>query len=452
MSFNEHGYRLQNDTFAIVKHAQPPNVQDDNRAEVLPSVGRPKRFPKYGTRAFSKQCHYAAYRGNTGNCTIQVEPPKALGNEGIGNWIPQIVSGHLIALQIGCDLHFNYGSSVDLAKVLTTPSLFAKQDWNWRIPAKYKCKSDPRCYLITVFTVMADLIPFFGGNEIATTPYYRFTYNTKRSGQNLSPFNATRLEAAIPGYRVETGFACSLGWLFHLSPTLSLYEPNLFDTILPMLNQNDTLVIAVYLRTGETDVVAKQEEEKNGNTTTMQNSQEAYRVQAQAILNCTLHQEQEYLLENVHFTKVVWLVATDSHDLKQWIVDTFNHTAIQSSSRQQNIHRHVVTTRARGVHTKSKRGPKTSDFAEAIMDWYLIGESDLVVLDNGGPSFGGTAALRTNRPVYHALPDQMCVKTRPKFVYLNEKSRLQQCQSLQSRRQNLSPMCLYLLNSTGALK
>eukprot|EP00544_Gedaniella_sp_CCMP2646_P010731 CAMPEP_0202505574 /NCGR_PEP_ID=MMETSP1361-20130828/47585_1 /ASSEMBLY_ACC=CAM_ASM_000849 /TAXON_ID=210615 /ORGANISM="Staurosira complex sp., Strain CCMP2646" /LENGTH=70 /DNA_ID=CAMNT_0049139329 /DNA_START=59 /DNA_END=268 /DNA_ORIENTATION=- len=56
------------------------------------------RFPKYGTPDFMNQCSYAAYRGNTGNCTIYVQPPQ-FGMEGIGNWIPQIVSGHLLAIQ-----------------------------------------------------------------------------------------------------------------------------------------------------------------------------------------------------------------------------------------------------------------------------------------------------------------------------------------------------------------
>jgi hypothetical protein len=418
------------------------------------------RFPKYGTPDFMNQCSYAAHRGNAGNCTIHVQPPQ-FGMEGIGNWIPQIVSGHLLAIQLRCDLRFGYGKSVNISHALTLPSPFTQQDWNnWTIPSVDSNDCKVRCYVITLFTVMSSIIPFFGGDELATTPYYRYTYNQNYTPHNLSPFNATPLEEAIPGYQVETGFACSLGWLFHLSPTASNYEPRLFDSILQMLNQDDdALVIAVYLRTGETDVVAKLEEQESNvvdaTTTIEQESQEGYRVQAQYILNCTMHQEQEYLNNNVHLTNVVWLVVTDSHDLKQWIVDTYNDTAIPMSPSRPPIHRHVVTTRARGVHTRSKRGPKTADFAEAMMDWYLIGESDLVILDNGGPSFGGTAALRTNRPVYHALPsDQTCIiQSKPKFVYFDEnKAHLRQCLHIQSIKQNLSPMCLYLLGKNGALK
>ena len=54
------------------------------------------------------------------------------------------------------------------------------------------------------------------------------------------------------------------------------------------------------------------------------------------------------------------------------------------------------------MHTRTQRDPSTADLAEAVIDWYLVGESDLVVTDSGSPSFGGTAALRTARPLYDA--------------------------------------------------
>jgi hypothetical protein len=40
---------------------------------------------------------------------------------------------------------------------------------------------------------------------------------------------------------------------------------------------------------------------------------------------------------------------------------------------------------------------------EAFIDWYLIGESDIVVSDNESPTFGGTASLRTFRPYHDAI-------------------------------------------------
>ena len=50
----------------------------------------------------------------------------------------------------------------------------------------------------------------------------------------------------------------------------------------------------------------------------------------------------------------------------------------------------------------AERDPSLADFAEAIIDWYLIGEADLVIMDQNSVSFGGTAALRTARTVFDA--------------------------------------------------
>ena len=57
-------------------------------------------------------------------------------------------------------------------------------------------------------------------------------------------------------------------------------------------------------------------------------------------------------------------------------------------------------TTARGVHSRPGRNPSTADFAEAVIDWYLIGEPDLVVPSAPGYSFGTTASLRTAQPLY----------------------------------------------------
>ena len=80
------------------------------------------------------------------------------------------------------------------------------------------------------------------------------------------------------------------------------------------------------------------------------------------------------------------------------------------SQRCMAFKRQEKTTR--GVHSRSDRGPSQSDFAEAIVDWYLIGESDLVVMDKSSVSFGGTAALRTARPVQDASHGK-CIRNLP---------------------------------------
>lgn len=102
------------------------------------------------------------------------------------------------------------------------------------------------------------------------------------------------------------------------------------------------------------------------------------------------------------------MVVTDSPYLKGWIAKSYDtqqqqHTNSTSNVGGASLLREVVTTRSRGAHTRTQRGPSTAEFAEAFIDWYLLGESDIVVTNGFSPSFGGTATLRTARPLYRAL-------------------------------------------------
>ena len=101
------------------------------------------------------------------------------------------------------------------------------------------------------------------------------------------------------------------------------------------------------------------------------------------------------------------MVVSDSKDVKQGIMDNYSGQDIYlkntSASREQGtllqvVKREILTTASRGIHTRTLRSPSTTEFAEAMIDWYLIGESDLVI--GSGPSFGATGALRTARPYY----------------------------------------------------
>jgi len=111
------------------------------------------------------------------------------------------------------------------------------------------------------------------------------------------------------------------------------------------------------------------------------------------------------------------MLASDSVHLKQWISKSYglqNANEKVSVDKQRwkswSIPREIVTTRARGVHSRPGRNPSTADVAEALIDWYLLGESDLVVPSAPGFTFGTTAALRTARPYYDPA---MCSKPLP---------------------------------------
>ena len=77
------------------------------------------------------------------------------------------------------------------------------------------------------------------------------------------------------------------------------------------------------------------------------------------------------------------------------------------------ITRRIVVTSARGAHTRLEGGGvSTADFAEAFIDWYLLGESDAVIA-NKLYSFGMTAAFRTARPIYDPNEYQQSGELKP---------------------------------------
>ena len=391
----------------LVESDQKRSRESRRRHQSSTSISPPKaagpqrRFPQYGTAEFSRQCNWTVYRGNTRNCRFLARPAP---REGIGFWIPQIVAGHMLAQQAGCDISFDYGPGVDLTEILLPPF---RHEWNWTISHDYECETDPRCFdIVTMssynYRKQLDGIAGTIGTSLAGVPFYRFAYYSIRKADLLYTHHFRELQRALPGLQPVSGMACSVGSLFHLAPSVSQFEPDLFSRILPTLNREDSLVMAVYIRTGETDKAFEKEVEmQKGEANTTEGEYKDYRESARFVLECALQQEKEHL-EGSSFTRVVWMVVTDSPALKQWITESYDTTRADAVGKSNNVTREIVTTRARGVHTRTQRDPSTFDFAQAFIDWYLIGESDLVIMGGGSPSFGGTAALRTARPVYDA--------------------------------------------------
>lgn len=140
--------------------------------------------------------------------------------------------------------------------------------------------------------------------------------------------------------------------------------------------------MALYIRTHNADRMSHKERHAQA-----EEGESTYRDRAMDILDCALQLEKQQ--DNA--TRTVWLVVTDSPKLKQWISKEY------SSNR-----RDIVTTPSRGVHSRPSQTPSIQDIGEALVDWYLLGESDIVITDKESPTFGGTAALRTARPLYSA--------------------------------------------------
>lgn len=184
----------------------------------------------------------------------------------------------------------------------------------------------------------------------------------------------------LQGFDLETGMACSIGSLFRFSPAASAYEPRLFTELLPALRRS--FVITLYIRTDQAD--SKGDVAKGRAVAKQQKL-------ADPIIECAFRLEQQQRPRHQNF---VWLVSTDSPVLKEWMQKTY-----ASNNRQ------VLSTGSRGHHSKASAHPSTQDFAEAMIDWMLIGESDVVVTYEQF-TFGGTASLRTARPYFRAETNQ----------------------------------------------
>jgi hypothetical protein len=230
-------------------------------------------------------------------------------------------------------------------------------------------------------------------------PNYRFLSLNPRGIESNTWKDLTK---ALPGFEFETGMACSLGNLFHLAPAATQFEPELFSKILPTVRDEDNLVMGLYVRTGETDDAV--------NNRTISANTSIDRASA-FFTRCALPLEEKYLLDalelNRTFSRVIWMLVTDSPTVKNWTVETYTVVDAKNQTSSLALSREVLTTGSRGAHTKPSLGPSTVDFAEAFIDWYLLGESDLVV---GGMSFtfGSTAAMRTARPFYRSFGGNMC--------------------------------------------
>jgi hypothetical protein len=114
-------------------------------------------------------------------------------------------------------------------------------------------------------------------------------------------------------------------------------------------------------------------------------------------MECVKQVENNFLLQEgaTKYERVIWLLISDSVPLKNATMAKY-----QGQESSTGIPRDIVTTSSRGMHTRGARNPSTADFAEGILDWYLMGETDAVIATAAAYSFGTTAAIRTMTPIY----------------------------------------------------
>lgn len=353
-----------------------------------------RRFPRYGTPEFDQACNWTTPT-KPADCTLFARP--ANKGEGLSSWTTEIAAGFIYSLLTGCRLFVDYGPDIDFARIFAPP---VGSPWNWTVPGKgYNCGS--RCatpqagmkekglsFLRKRLGLTEDKPP------LLTVPHYRWSYWGGTNAAKSSDIHA--LQRAFPGFQLTAGMACAHGSLLELATSASEFEPTIHSKILPTLRNEENFVIALYIRTGRTDRAYKLEQkgERIGEDDTGMDGR------PRRVVNCALELEKENFLKvgERPYSRVVWMVVSDSPSVGRLIESSFQGVSTEAGG----VPREVLTTSSRGVQTEPGRNPSTADFAEGVIDWYLLGESDLIVA-GGGVSFSATAAQRTVRPLYDAL-------------------------------------------------
>jgi hypothetical protein len=392
------------------KVTSEPSIQELTEI-FLESVDLPGRFPHFGTKAFRNTCPWIHDKSlpwkRRYNCTILARPPPNSG-EGLSSWVAQVVSGFIMARQAGCSFRMDYGPGVAVHTVLETSrpnqiltnnegegrddegTDIRQENWVVHDPDSFTCLAKDGCFLAqfqyndqNMWTILEIQNAINASYPLAYIPCLRHAYSTSEPYfKSMGGFRD--LQRTIPGFQLESSMACSLETLFHLSRKASQYEPNLFTKMLPTLKANQgSLVLGLYIRTGHTEQLNRPE------------AGHKYQKLADRICTCAITLESDQTSRR--YQHVVWTVISDSPWVKSYVQATYTTTNITGGG-SFGIPRTIVTTQTRGAHTKPQANPTTIDWAEAFLDWYLLGESDYVLGDYSGPTFGDTAAFRTLRP------------------------------------------------------
>ena len=442
------------------------------------------RFPQYGTERFFDVCPWvSSYSDEAENqrqkmksvahpCFTKVHPnPNEY--EGLSEWLTKIVSGYIDARLRHCLLLLDYGTSVDLDLVIQHVSI----DWRTEHFENLDCRmtrgtgitpgasssgntngQQTTCYSFAKRTSHNILSRQQRELGVSLHPSGIHIPNYRHIFKNLSYWNTTNfyylyedqfedLKHALPGFRLETGFACAMGSSLKLAnPYASKFQSNLFHELLPQLRDPNAVVITIYIRSGHSDQAARDEKEEcpasTSAETILQHTFEPFPA-LEDTLACVHKLERLALLQQgltsdasddesssssatlpsfppkrsrTAIRRLVWLLITDSVPLKAWARDKYDQKTIvfnQSdaldsgnpqddfpSNRRAMTNRIVLTTSSRGIHTRASRNPQTADFGEAMVDWFLMGEADAVVTSSRVHTFGTSAALRTATPIF----------------------------------------------------
>ena len=349
-----------------------------------------KRFPLYGTREFDELCPWAVTSTKTdtslgyreGDCTLLVRPGDR-GNEGIADWLADVAGGAIHAVQTGCHLTLDYGFELDIGKVLKPVDESPAK--NWTVPSKFAISKDcagstHNCHRMTNKMSEKRLKRVASSSNRrhgppaspVALPSFRFAYSqyfNQGKAHDMEQYKKTESsDVTLPNFRFEAGMACALGSTLQFSPEgAAEFVPNIRE-IWKAVHDEEALVIAIYLRTGQTDEHASHERKvKNGEDAGAApiDSSDIFGLHAKAI-RCAEQVESDWLSRPMHRTtkkRSVWMVTSDSPNLCGKVVERFSDKEVDFGNERTSVTRKVFTTGAKGRQTRTARSPLAEDFA-----------------------------------------------------------------------------------------
>ena len=350
-------------------------------------------FPDYGTLAFQRKCPWAVVEHNPTNqsssstslSTTLYVTTNPNSHEGIAQWVSDIVQAFMYVRQASSSnmktvhIRLDYGPHVDLTQI------WSPVTYNWNHP------NDDALQTVTINFTSRGLANLANATLVPVPTYRHASKRSSRHKINTTNYNS--LKTVLPGFNVQDGFACAMQSLIQLSPAAKQYLGGLEATVLPTLHNPTFLTLGIYIRSGQADQKANEERGLASGSGT----KHAQTI-AQGPIHCALQLEQQLWQAQQqgrfqHVQKVVWMVISDSAaQLEDWIMREYNN----------GTNRTVLFSQSQGRHSRPQRNPSTNDVAEGLLDWYLLGETNAVIMNSAWYSFGFTASLRTSRVVYEA--------------------------------------------------
>ena len=369
----------------------------------------------------------------------------------------ELTSGFLYHVQTDyrCRFYVEHTDGIDLTNLLSPvprDDVGRPDDdyvTDWRPPPNFNCTVESHCVRVNAYwksraeidRAMEVLGIAKHDAAVAVVPVPEFRHIWSSTDK---PYAS--LIANMGGtFRTKNALACAFSQLFRLAPRLTHYRSNLFSELLPSVRDPKTLVISLYIRTGRTDQVAKEEAKQRGwgagrefglqvevrdkkgthklgpdhRRLSDRKSTGSIGPLAEAVVKCALEAEQKMVILNndnapsSRYQRIVWSVVGDDPSIIDAISNLWNGTAFtqriddlggrsnsnQSGDAANKLSRLVLTTSSTGTHVRPRRRPTTSDFADALIDWYVLGESDAMATVTRQFSFGETAQLRNGARV-----------------------------------------------------